>query len=81
VKYPFGTKRSAAGAVFTQLPGGAGESVGRGLLFASGREKSTVTLVSKAASAVPGAGETDVIVRGAGWVVVVVERLWRPVAP
>ena len=35
------------GAVLTQVPGGAGESVGRGLSLASGWEKSTVTLVSK----------------------------------
>jgi len=43
----------AAGAVLTQFPGGAGESVGNGLSVASGSEKSTVTLVSKAAPAVP----------------------------
>jgi hypothetical protein len=65
-KYPSGTKRTAAGAVLTQFPGGAGESVGNGLSVASGSEKSTVTLVSKAAPAVPGAGETDVIVKGLG---------------
>jgi hypothetical protein len=70
-KYPSGTKRTAAGAVLTQFPGGAGESVGNGLLVASGSEKSTVTLVSKAASAVPGDGDTDVIVKGGGGTVVV----------
>jgi hypothetical protein len=70
-KYPSGTKRTAAGAVLTQFPGGAGDSVGRGLSLASGSEKSTVTLVSKAASALPGVGETDVIVKGAGGTVVV----------
>jgi len=62
-----------AGPVLTQRPGGAGESVGRGLSDASGSEKSTVTLVLKAASAVPGAGVTEVIVSGAGGNVVVVE--------
>jgi hypothetical protein len=40
-------------------------------LVASGWEKSTVTLVSKAASAVPGEGDTDVIVKGGGGTVVV----------
>jgi len=65
-KYPVGTKRKAAGEVRTQFPGGAGERVGNGLLAASGWEKSTVTLVSKAAFDVPGAGDTDVMVNGGG---------------
>jgi len=72
-KYPSGTKRKAAGPVLTHLPGGAGDRVGSGLLDASGSEKLTVTLVLKAASAVPGVGETDVTVRGTVGAVVVVD--------
>jgi hypothetical protein len=72
-KNPVGTKRKAAGEVRTQFPGGAGERVGKGLSAARGWEKSTVTLVSKAAFDVPGAGDTDVMVKGGGGGTVVVE--------
>jgi len=77
-KNPRSTKRTVFGLDLTQRPGGDGESVGKGLLGARGWEKSTVTTVSKEASAVPGLGETEVIVSGPGGTVVVVDERCEP---